>query len=152
MSMQNTPHQSTPKMPGVVTAARIVLFVVSGLSGVLLIMSLLVIIAAFAHPAGAEAIFAESGETTGSILTSFALGLIGIVLMLVAGLRIGRGGKQNHLVVRILVGAAGLLSLLDAVLAGQSTAFMAIVLPLAVLMLLQTKSSQEWFAAMDSTR
>ncbi|WP_017589926.1 hypothetical protein [Nocardiopsis ganjiahuensis] len=152
MSMQNTPHQSTPKMPGVVTAARVILFVVSGLSGVLLVMSLLVIIAAFAHPAGAEEIFAAGGETTGGILTSFVLGLTGVVLMLVAGLRIGRGGKQNHLVVRILVGASGLLSVLDAFLAGQSTAFMGILLPLAVLMMIQTKRSQEWFAEMDSAR
>ncbi len=152
MSTQNAPGQSAPKMPGVVTAARIVLFVVSGLSGVLLVMSLLVIIAAFAHPSGAEAIFATGGETTASILTSFTLGLTGIVLMLVAGLRIGRGGRQNHLVVRVLVGASGLISLLDAVLAGQSTAFMGIILPLAVLMMLQTKRSQEWFEAMDTAR
>lgn len=144
--------QSTPKMPGVVTAARIILFVVSGLSGVLMIMSLLVIIAAFAHPEGADAVFAAGGETTGTILTSFVLGLASIVLMLVAALRIGRGGKQNHLVLRILVGAAGLISVLDAVLAGQNMAFMAILFPLIVLMLLQTKRSQEWFAATDSAR
>lgn len=152
MSIQNTPHQSTPKMPGVVTAARIVLFVLAGLSGVLLIMSLLVIIAAFAHPAGAEEIFAAGDETTAGILTSFVLGLTRIVLMLVAGLRIGRGGKQNHLVVRILVGSSGLLAVLDGVLAGQSMAIMGILLPLVVLMLIQTKRSQEWFAEMDSAR
>jgi hypothetical protein len=144
--------QSTPKMPGVVTAARIILFAVSGLSGVLLIMSLLVIVAAFAHPEGADAVFAAGGTSTGSVLTSLVLGLTSIVLMLVAGLRIGRGGKQNHLVVRVLVGAAGLVSLLDAVLAGENAAFMAVLLPLVVIMLVQTRRSQEWFAAMDPTR
>lgn len=144
--------QSAPKMPGVVTAARIILFVVSGLSGVLMIMSLLVIIAAFAHPEGADAIFAAGGTTTGGVLTSLVLGLVSIVLMLVAALRIGRGGTQNHLVVRILVGAAGLVSVLDAVLAGEPGAYLGIILPLAVLMMLQTKRSQEWFAAMGSTR
>lgn len=142
--------QSTPKMPGAVTAARIILFAVSGLSGALMAMSLLGIIAAFAHPDGADAVFASLGETTGRILTSFALGVIAIVLLLVAALRIGRGGKQNHLVVRLLVGGGGLVSVLDAVLAGENTAFMGIILPLAVLMLLQTKPSQEWFTAMDS--
>ena len=144
-------NQNTPVKPGVVTAARIILLVVCALSGVLLVMSLLGIIGAFLHPEGPDAAFATVGATTGGVLRSFVLGLIAIVLLLVAALRIGRGGTRNHLVVRLLVGGGGLVSVLNAALTGESTAFMGFVLPLIVLMLLQTKRSREWFAAMDST-
>lgn len=145
------PNQNAPVMPGVVTAARIILFVVCGLSGALMVMSLLGIIGAFLHPDGPDAAFATVGATTGSILQSFVLGVTAVVLLLVAALRIGRGGTRNHLVVRLLVGGGGLVSVLNAVLSAEGTAFMGFVLPLVVLMLLQTKRSREWFAAMDST-
>ncbi|GAA1461687.1 hypothetical protein NE857_14475 [Nocardiopsis exhalans] len=144
-------NQSTPVRPGVVTAARIILFVVCGLSGALLVMNLLESIGAFLHPDGPDAVFATVGATTGSVLRGFLLGLITIVLLLVAALRIGKGGTKNHLVVRLLVGGGGLVSVLDVVLFGGNAVFMVIVLALVVLMLLQTKRSREWFAAMDST-
>lgn len=144
--------QSKPAMPGTVTAARIILFVVSGLSGVLLVMSSLTLIALMTHPEGADAVLAEVGETMGGILLSFVLGLAAVVLLLVAALRIGKGGGRNHLVVRLLVGAGGLVSVLDAALAGSTSAFMGMILPLIVLALLQTKRAREWFQAMDSTR
>ncbi|GAA1088862.1 hypothetical protein [Nocardiopsis metallicus] len=146
--MQN---QSAPAMPGVVTAARIILFVVCGLSGVLLVMSLLGIVGAFLHSDGPDAVFATVGATTAGILRSFVLGLVVIVLLLVAALRIGRGGTRNHLVVRLLVGGGGLVAVLNTVLSGEGTAFMGFVLPLIVLMLIQTKRSREWFAAMDES-
>jgi hypothetical protein len=143
-------NQNAPVMPGVVTAARIILFAVCALSGVLMVMSLLGIIGAFLHPDGPDAAFATVGATTGSVLRSLALGLTAVVLLLVAALRIGRGGVRNHLVVRLLVGGGGLISVLNAALTGEGTAFMGFVLPLVVLMLLQTKRSRDWFAATDS--
>ncbi|MBR8740797.1 hypothetical protein [Nocardiopsis sp. MG754419] len=141
--------QKTPPMPGVVTAARVMLFVVSGLSGVLMVMSLLGVLAVLTHPDGAEAALAGVGVTLGGLLLSFALGVIAILLLLVAALRIGRGGERNLRVVRLLVGAGGLVSVLDAVLAGEGAAFMGVILPLIVLLLLQTAKSRAWFTAMD---
>ncbi|GAB3690211.1 hypothetical protein [Nocardiopsis oceani] len=146
------PLQSKPAMPGTVTAARTLLFVVSGLSGVVLIMNAVALVAVVTHPEGTDVLLAEGGQTMAGVLLNFALGLAVIVLLLLGGLRVAKGGRRNHLVVRLLVGAGGLLSLLHAVVVGQNAAFMGFVLPLIVLMLLQSKSSREWFDAVESAR
>lgn len=65
---------------------------------------------------------------------------------LLGGLRLGRGGSHSHLVVRILAGLGGLLTIANAVVVGR-LAYLGVISAMIALGLVQTRSAGDWFEA-----
>ncbi|MBE3000501.1 hypothetical protein IDM40_17590 [Nocardiopsis sp. HNM0947] len=134
-----------PPMPTTAKAARIVLFVTAGVLGVVLVVNLLNLVFLLSAPDGAE-VLAGAGTTPVLAVAGLALGLASTVCFLLGGLRLGRGGSRSHLVVRILVGLGGLLTIANALVVGQ-LAYMGVISAMVALGLVQTRSARGWFEA-----
>ncbi|MDE3724931.1 hypothetical protein PWG71_26400 [Nocardiopsis sp. N85] len=140
-----------PPMPGPLKAARIILFVTAGLVGVSLVMSLLSLFFLLGAPEQEQRrLLAESGTDLGEILLRFALGLLSAVALATAGVLLPKGGRRAHLLARLLVGGAALVTIVGAVLTDRAAA-MVVLSPLVVLILLQLRVSHEWFVETERT-
>ncbi|MDT0329357.1 hypothetical protein [Nocardiopsis lambiniae] len=140
-----------PPMPGPLKAARIILFVTAGLVGVSLVMSLLSLFFLLGAPEQEQRrLLAESGTDLGEILLRFALGLLSAVALATAGVLLPKGGRRAHLLARLLVGGAALVTIVGAVLTDRAAA-MVVLSPLVVLILLQLRASHEWFVETERT-
>ncbi|WP_026118348.1 hypothetical protein [Nocardiopsis salina] len=132
-----------PPMPTTAKAARIVLLVTAGVLGAVLVVNLLNLVFLLSAPGGAD-LLAGAGTSPAQAVAGLALGLASTVCFLLGGLRLGRGGDRSHLVVRILVGLGGLLTIVNALVVGQ-LAFMGVLGAMVALALVQTRSARDWF-------
>ncbi|WP_306368678.1 hypothetical protein [Nocardiopsis sp. CC223A] len=138
-----------PPMPGPLKAARIILFVTAGLVGVALVMNLLGVFYLLGLPVQEQReLSAETGAGLGDILLRFGIGAVSAAALLAAGLLLPRGGRRTHLIARLLIGGAALVTVAGALVTDRAAA-MVVLSPLIVLILLQLRSSHEWFAATD---
>lgn len=133
-----------PRMPGQLTAVRVILFVHVAIAAFGLV-------SLFALLSASGMSLARVVEATGTPMGLFTLGMLFAVGVLVlettAAVRMGAGGRKSQTLLRVALVTAAVGTLMNVV---QGSGFLGFALVAAALVLAETRAAKDWFETTDT--